>query len=280
MRSARAADARADIWSLGAVLYGLLTGSPPFAGETMVAVYDGILKGPPSLRAARPDVPPELEEVVLRCLRVDPAERYEDVGQLAAALAEIAPEGARLHAERAVRITQGRPIADPTAGSGLGEDSPGVATTSGGSTPAALQDTSLAGEGASTETTRDPSWVQRDGEPAAAVARPSLRPAASRRLSVALGVALAIGAAGAWLARRVAPGEAPRPSPIASSSAARREEEAHTPPPAASAGLVASVAASASAPVASSLPAPPPHPQEPMERRAAPRVPGLSETPD
>src|SRR5438132_1617586 len=42
MRSAASVDARADIWSLVAVLYGLLTGSPPFAGGTMVAVYDEI----------------------------------------------------------------------------------------------------------------------------------------------------------------------------------------------------------------------------------------------
>src|SRR5262249_11734137 len=109
MRSARAADARADIWSLGAVLHGLLTGSSPFEGETMIDVYDRILKGAPSLRAARPDVPPELDAVVSRCLRIDPAERYEDIGELASALAEIAPPEGRTSAERAVRIARGLP---------------------------------------------------------------------------------------------------------------------------------------------------------------------------
>ena len=107
MRSARAVDGRADIWSLGAVLHWLLTGSAPFAGETMIEVYDSILKGGVSLRAARAEAPPELDEVVSCCLRVDPSGRYQNVGQLAAALAGIVAPEDRLSAERAIRISEG-----------------------------------------------------------------------------------------------------------------------------------------------------------------------------
>jgi serine/threonine-protein kinase len=169
MRSARAADARADIWSLGVVLYGLLTGSPPFSGETMVEVYDQILKGPPSLRAARRDVPAQLERIVQRCLRFDRAERYGDVGQLAAALAEIAPPAGRLSAERAMRTARGASPANFRA------------SIEPSSEP----------EHPTTEVVREPSWPRRRGEerqaspqraaPAARlIASPSLAPAPRR----------------------------------------------------------------------------------------------------
>ncbi len=91
MRSARIADARADIWSLGALIHGLLTGSPPFPGETMIEVYDRILRGAPRLTDARTDAPEAIEAIVARCLQLDPAERYQDVRELAAALAEALP---------------------------------------------------------------------------------------------------------------------------------------------------------------------------------------------
>ncbi|WP_437276456.1 protein kinase [Sorangium sp. So ce375] len=102
MRSARAADARSDIWALGAVLYRLLSGAPPFPGQSLLDVCAAIQRGPAPLAEARPGTPPELEAAVLRCLREDPSERPPDVAALAAALAPFAPHEGQA-AERVAR---------------------------------------------------------------------------------------------------------------------------------------------------------------------------------
>ncbi len=70
-------DGRSDLYSLGIVLYELLTGNPPFAGDSLVAVaMMQVHTQPPSLRALRPDLAPETEAVVMRALEKDPAARF------------------------------------------------------------------------------------------------------------------------------------------------------------------------------------------------------------
>jgi eukaryotic-like serine/threonine-protein kinase len=90
LRSTRDVDARADIWSIGAILHALLTGDPPYDGESNADVSAKIIRDAPTpIRQIRPEVPKEIEDIILRCLEKDPAARYTDVAELAHALAAV-----------------------------------------------------------------------------------------------------------------------------------------------------------------------------------------------
>jgi serine/threonine-protein kinase len=104
MRSARSVDARADIWSLGVVAYCLLTAQLPFSGKSLTDVLMSVARDEPrSPRDLRPDIPEPLAAVTMRCLRKDPAERFQNVAELASALAPFGAAGAR---DAATRIAE------------------------------------------------------------------------------------------------------------------------------------------------------------------------------
>jgi eukaryotic-like serine/threonine-protein kinase len=70
-------DSRSDIYSLGVVLFEMVTGRPPFVGESPVAVASKhVREDPPSPRAINPGVPPDLEAIILKCLAKPPEYRY------------------------------------------------------------------------------------------------------------------------------------------------------------------------------------------------------------
>ena len=107
----RVADSRSDIWALGAVLYELVTGSPAFDGECVADVWAAILS-----QDARPasqlrsDLPAEVEAVIERCLRRDPDQRFQSVGDLARELAPFASAAEASNESglrRSVRATRG-----------------------------------------------------------------------------------------------------------------------------------------------------------------------------
>jgi eukaryotic-like serine/threonine-protein kinase len=82
-----AVDARADIYSAGAVMYELMAGRRAFDAPTAAELTSSILRdNPPPLRQLRPDVPAGFERVITKCLAKDPAQRYQSAAEMNQAL--------------------------------------------------------------------------------------------------------------------------------------------------------------------------------------------------
>jgi serine/threonine-protein kinase len=88
VRNPRTVDGRSDLFSLGVAMYELLTGEIPFDGDGVGEILAAVLERDPiPLRKKRPDVPPALEKVILRCLEKSRDKRYANAAELARALA-------------------------------------------------------------------------------------------------------------------------------------------------------------------------------------------------
>jgi hypothetical protein len=91
IRSSKNVDARADIYSLGVILYQLLSGQVPIPADTLGELFEAVFtKTTPPLRHHRADIAPDLEAVVMRSLAKAPEDRFQTIGELAAALLPFA----------------------------------------------------------------------------------------------------------------------------------------------------------------------------------------------
>ena len=105
MRSAKHVDRRTDIWALGAILYELLSGHPPFEADSLIGLCTLVAtKDAPPLRTRCEDAPESLDAAISKCLRREPAERYPSLAELAVDLMPFAGQGGRMSAHRIVSI--------------------------------------------------------------------------------------------------------------------------------------------------------------------------------
>ncbi|HEX6145899.1 MAG TPA: Stk1 family PASTA domain-containing Ser/Thr kinase [Acidimicrobiia bacterium] len=85
-----AADARSDVYSLGVVLYEMLTGRPPYTGDSPMSVaFQHVSTEAPTPTSLNPDVPPSLDAVVTKAMRKDPTARYQTADEMRSDLLSV-----------------------------------------------------------------------------------------------------------------------------------------------------------------------------------------------
>jgi serine/threonine-protein kinase len=240
LMSSRDVDMRTDIWSLGVICFELLTGKAPFLADTLPQLCMAISLAPPTpLRNYRPDLPLEVEAMLLRCLTKDPGKRYGTVAEFAAELVKFAPRHARLSAERIERLARA---------AGFSASALALPPSSGSTATSAA--------------------VHEGNQTIGGFGR--TRPGASSssvRLGLGLGALLAVGGAGAFALTRPAPPKVePVPSSIAFSASPLPVESTAPIVPVVSASPDSTpIVAAIPLPVAESSARPPPIPSVPRK---------------
>jgi serine/threonine-protein kinase len=96
MLDAKRVDGRADLWSVGQILYEALTKQTPFGPQAAPTLVNAILTKPPTpITSLRPDVPPQLDAILMRCFEKEAGRRFQTASELGTALAELATPASR-----------------------------------------------------------------------------------------------------------------------------------------------------------------------------------------
>jgi len=274
LRRTRDVDVRTDIWAIGVILQELLTGEAPFMADSLAEIVAGILSLPPlRMRLHRPEIPVELEALVLKCLEKDPDKRFADVAQLAVALAPFAPERSRVSIERIVRVIAGRKEISlpPSAASRASPTHAGLEASTRFLDPVAPGTVAAASAVPAAAPEREPEPPSTAPSWRTTGANRSVRRSRAMLMAVGGVVAIAAVATVALLSRLSGPAAH---APAATQASATSGDV--PPPPLVPAVIAADPTSEPAAPSASASAAPaiaPPRPQRPASTAAAPTAP-------
>jgi serine/threonine protein kinase len=263
LSSSKSIDYRTDIWSLGAILYELITGKAAFQADGLPQICTRVMLGEPEALGSEHRVPLGLQAAILGCLAKAPEARHPSVADLALALVPFARGSSHRSAEAAIRIVRGSSIPQGQLPSSFDSSPPSALPSDpvGGSALSTAEDRTINISGAPP---RD--VTQRELQP---LVSPAAIGASTPTKAKPLFVWLAAAAVGLTLTllltlRGGGAGSssfAPEPSATRGDSPAKpasSEQAGPVPRPAAEPAAIASVAAPSSAPPASATPAPQP----------------------